>query len=115
VTGVDVTIDIPGGHGRMHFPGDCWPPLEILVEQAEAGAAAFRHCPDCRDVPVSEILAAMARAAPAELAADLRELAGVRPEPGQAEHALADLYRQHADGLAALDAAYADRSWMTKP
>lgn len=75
---MDVTIDFPGGHGRLHFPGDSWPPLDVLADQAEAGAEVFRHCPDCHNVAVSDILTAMADAAPAALARDLRALASER-------------------------------------
>jgi len=32
--------------------------------------------------------------------------------PGPAAQALAETCREHAEGLAAIDAAYADRSWM---
>lgn len=109
VIAVDVTIGIPGGHGRLHFPGDSWPPLDVLVEQAEGGAEAFRRCPTCRDVPVADILLAMAEQAPPDLAAGLRELAGERREPSDAEKALAASYERYADQLAEIEALRAGR------
>ena len=36
------------------------------------------------------------------------------PEPGEAAQALAETYRKHAAGLAAIEAAYADRGWMAE-
>jgi len=55
-------------------------------------------------VPVSEFLRAMARVAPADLAAALRELAG--PGPGETGQGLAALYEKHAGEFAAIEAAY---------
>jgi hypothetical protein len=102
-----INLDVPGGHGRIRLPGG-WPGLAELADVAHALAESARRCPDCPDVLASEFLRAMARVAPADLAAALRELAG--PEtasgPGKAEQALAALYEKHAAGLAAIEAAY---------
>jgi hypothetical protein len=67
-------------------------------------AESTRHCPDCDDVPTEEFLLAMIKAAPAALAADLRERAGLRPEPGSAARALAATYERYTDELAAIEA-----------
>ena len=59
---------------------------------------------DCNDVPAGEFLLAMVKAAPAALAAELRERAGLRPEPNSAARALAASYERYADELAAIEA-----------
>jgi hypothetical protein len=109
---VQVNLEIPGTHGELYFSGG-WPDADMLAEHAEAVAETFRRCPCCRDVPAREVLLAMAKAAPADLAAELREVAGESREPGPAELALADAYLRHGEGLAELDDAYADDSWRT--
>ena len=101
---LDVELDVAGtGHGRLRFSGG-WPDAEALIDLAQAMAESTRHCPDCDDVPAGEFLLAMVKAAPAALAAELRERAGLRPEPNSAARALAASYERYADELAAIEA-----------
>ena len=102
-----VRLDVPGGHGQRRLPGG-WPGLAELADLADALAESARRCPHCADAPASEYLLAMARVAPAHLAAGLRELADAGPAPGpsEAQRALAALYEKHAAGLAEIEDAY---------
>ncbi len=105
VSRLDVELDVPGTVHvpRLRFPAG-WPGLETLADLAASLAQAAWRCPDGADMQAEAFLLAMARVAPAELAAVLRARAGVRPEPGRAARALAASYERYADELAALDA-----------
>lgn len=105
-----VEFDVPGtGHGPLRFRGG-WPDLEDLVDLAYAMARSTWDCPQCADVPAQEFLLAMARVAPDDLAASLRERAGAVPAPGPAARALAASYQRYAGELAAIEAARAART-----
>lgn len=103
---MDIEMDVPGGrgrHGRLRLPRS-WPALEDLVDLADGLAMVARLCPDCDNVRPEDMLLAMAEIAPADLAAGLRERAGVKPEPDPAVRALAETYERYADELAAVEA-----------
>ncbi len=100
---MDVELDVPGGRGRLNFSGG-WPAFDELVDLAHALAEIAWRCPDSANVPAEEFLAAMARVAPAELAARLRAAAGAEPEPGSAARALAATYERYAAELAEIEA-----------
>lgn len=101
-----IDLDLPGGHGAIHLPGDDWPRLGDLETAAGILAESTRACPDCPGVTVEEILLAMARTAPAHLAPGLRARAGAPPALPPMSPRLAAMYQDHADGLANIEAAY---------
>jgi len=65
VRGVGAIIPLPDG----------WPAAADLVVLAEALARTTLECPTCPEVPASAFLVALAREAPQDLAARLRDLA----------------------------------------
>ncbi len=101
-----IDLNLPGGHGAIHLPGDNWPGLSDLETAAGLLAESTRACPDCPGVTVEEILLAMARTAPAHLAPGLRARAGAPPALPPMSPRLAAMYQDHADGLANIEAAY---------
>jgi hypothetical protein len=105
---MDVTLEVPGDHGQLHFSGG-WLGLDDLAALAEAVAETFRRCPDCHDVPASDILVAMAKVAPPDLAAGLRRRAAALRGPSDAEKALAASYERYADQLAEIEALHRGR------
>lgn len=101
-----IDLDLPGGHGAIHLPGDDWPGIADLQTAADILAETTRACPDCAGVTAGEILLAMARTAPAHLAPGLRARAGAPPVLAPVSPRLAAMYQDHADGLANIEAAY---------
>jgi hypothetical protein len=78
--------------------GDLADLAEMLEEAARADA-------DRAGVQASDVLVVIAESAAAVLAASLRALGKMKPEPGPAARALAATYERYAAELAAIEAA----------
>jgi hypothetical protein len=102
-----VDVELKLGHGALRLPAEPSPAddlgdlTEMLIEAARADA-------DRIGVHARDVLIVFAESAAAVLAASLRALSSMKPEPVPAARALAATYERYAAELAAIEAAYRD-------
>jgi hypothetical protein len=101
-----VDVELRLGHGALRLSTEA--PADDLADLAELLAEAARADADSIGVPARDVLIVFAESTAAVLAASLRALDDMEPEPGPAALALAATYERHAAGLAEIEAAYRD-------
>jgi hypothetical protein len=103
-----VDVELRLGHAAIRLSTE--PPADDLADLAELLAEAARADADRIGVRARDVLIVFAESAAEVLAASLRALDNMKPEPGSATHALAATYERHAAGLAEIEAAYRNRA-----
>jgi hypothetical protein len=96
-------VELEFSHGALRLPKK--PSAGELADLAELLAETARADADGAGVQASDVLMMIAESAAAVLAASLRALGYMKPEPGPAARALAATYERYAAELNAIEAA----------